>query len=160
MKSLLAEVVGHRGAAADAPENTLPAFVRAAEQGAAMVEFDAKLTADGAVILMHDDTLERTTSGRGAVATTPLAAIQALDAGAWFGPAWRGTKVPTLEQAVHGFAEARGLKMGDVVNPVRVATTGQGVGPGLYDCLAIPGRDACRARISQTLEMLRSEGPH
>ena len=61
----------------------------------------------------------------------------------------------TLEQAVHAYAERTGRKMGDVVNPLRVAVTGQGVGPGLYDCLAILGRDACVARIRQTLESLK-----
>ena len=61
----------------------------------------------------------------------------------------------TLEKAVHEYAERTGRKMGDVVNPLRVAVTGQGVGPGLYDCLVILGRDACRARIRQTLEMLQ-----
>jgi nondiscriminating glutamyl-tRNA synthetase len=61
----------------------------------------------------------------------------------------------TLEKAVHAYAERTGRKMGDVVNPLRVAVTGQGVGPGLYDCLAILGRDACLARIRQTLESLK-----
>jgi glutamyl-tRNA synthetase len=61
----------------------------------------------------------------------------------------------TLEKAVHAYAERTGRKMGDVVNPLRVAVTGQGVGPGLYDCLAILGRDVCRARIQQTLESLK-----
>jgi glutamyl-tRNA synthetase len=60
----------------------------------------------------------------------------------------------TLEQAVHEYAERTGRKMGDVVNPLRVATTGQGVGPGLYDCLFILGRDTCRGRIARTLAML------
>ena len=60
----------------------------------------------------------------------------------------------TLEASVRAFAEDRGLGMGQVVNPLRVATTGQGVGPGLYDCLVILGRDACRARIASTLAML------
>jgi nondiscriminating glutamyl-tRNA synthetase len=60
----------------------------------------------------------------------------------------------TLETAIHAYAERSGRKMGDVVNPVRVAVTGQGVGPGLYECLVILGRDACRARISQTISML------
>ena len=64
--------------------------------------------------------------------------------------------VPTLEKAVHDYAESRGLGLGLVVNALRVATTGQGVGPGLYDCLAILGRDACRARIADALEMLRT----
>ncbi len=62
--------------------------------------------------------------------------------------------VSTLEKAVHDYGERSGRKMGDVVNPLRVAVTGQGVGPGLYDCLAILGRDECRRRIAQTLEML------
>jgi nondiscriminating glutamyl-tRNA synthetase len=60
----------------------------------------------------------------------------------------------TLEQAVHDYAERTGRKMGDVVNPLRVAVTGQGIGPGLYDCLVILGRETCRARIRQALEML------
>ena len=63
--------------------------------------------------------------------------------------------VATLEKAVHAYAERTGRKMGDVVNPLRVAVSGQAVGPGLYDCLAILGRDVCRARISQTLKMLQ-----
>jgi glutamyl-tRNA synthetase len=62
--------------------------------------------------------------------------------------------LPTLEKAVHEFAERTGRKMGDVVNPLRVATTGQGVGPGLYDCLFILGRDACLERIAQTRQQL------
>jgi nondiscriminating glutamyl-tRNA synthetase len=62
--------------------------------------------------------------------------------------------LPTLEKAVADYAQRTGRKMGDVVNPLRVAVTGQGVGPGLYDCLVILGRDTCRSRIAQTLEML------
>ncbi len=61
----------------------------------------------------------------------------------------------TLEKAVHDYAERSGRKMGDVVNPLRVAVTGQGVGPGLYDCLVILGREACRERIRRALEMLQ-----
>jgi glutamyl-tRNA synthetase len=64
----------------------------------------------------------------------------------------------TLEKAVHDYAGRTGRKMGDVVNPLRVATTGQGVGPGLYDCLFIIGKDACRARIAGTLAMLEGGG--
>ena len=64
--------------------------------------------------------------------------------------------VAALEVATHQYAEARGQTMGTVVNALRVATTGQGVGPGLYDCLAILGRDTCRSRIAQTLAMLQN----
>jgi nondiscriminating glutamyl-tRNA synthetase len=60
----------------------------------------------------------------------------------------------TLEKVVHEYAERTNRKMGDVVNPLRVAVTGQGVGPGLYDCIFILGRDTCLARIRQTLDML------
>jgi glutamyl-tRNA synthetase len=67
--------------------------------------------------------------------------------------------LPTLERAVHEVAESSGRKMGDVVNPLRVATTGQGVGPGLYDCLAILGRDSCRARIAQSIALIEAAGP-
>ncbi len=63
----------------------------------------------------------------------------------------------TLEKVIHAYAERSGRKIGDVVNPLRVATTGQGVGPGLYDCLSILGRETCRARIAQTLDMLKAE---
>jgi glutamyl-tRNA synthetase len=65
--------------------------------------------------------------------------------------------VPTLEKAVHDYAERTGRKMGEVVNALRVATTGQGVGPGLYDCLAILGRETCRARIEAALTLLSGE---
>jgi nondiscriminating glutamyl-tRNA synthetase len=65
--------------------------------------------------------------------------------------------VATLEKAVHDYATSHSLPMGQVVNPIRVATTGQGVGPGLYDCLAILGRESCRARIASTLTMLEAD---
>jgi glycerophosphoryl diester phosphodiesterase len=101
----LPEVVGHRGAAAAAPENTLESLRLAAEHGAGMVEFDAKLTADGIAILMHDDTLDRTTSGQGRVDGTSWAEIQCLDAGAWFGAGWKDSRVPSLEEAIRALDE-------------------------------------------------------
>ncbi len=96
----LPKVIGHRGAAASAPENTLESIRRAHLLGARWVEFDTKLTADGAVVLMHDETLERTTNGRGRVARTLYRAIAKLDAGRWFGPAFAGARVPRLEAAL------------------------------------------------------------
>jgi glutamyl-tRNA synthetase len=63
----------------------------------------------------------------------------------------------SLEKAIHDYADRSGRKMGDVVNPLRIAITGQGVGPGLYDCLFILGRETCRARIAQTLALLQSD---
>jgi glycerophosphoryl diester phosphodiesterase len=101
----LPRVIGHRGAAAYAPENTLEGIREAAQRGARWVEFDAKLTGDGVVILMHDDTLDRTTNGRGPVAGTSFSDIGHLDAGTWFGEAWRGTRVPRLADALALLAE-------------------------------------------------------
>ena len=95
-------VIAHRGASHRAPENTLEAFRLALEEGADGVELDAKLTADGAVIVLHDPTLGRTTDGRGRPGEINLEQIQRLDAGSWKGTMFRGARVPTL-QAV--FAE-------------------------------------------------------
>src|SRR5262245_41566675 len=101
----LPRLIGHRGAAALAPENTLAGFEAAARSGAGWVEFDAKLTRDGVVVLIHDDTLERTTNGSGLVAAADYAALRTLDAGGWFGPQWRGAAVPRLDEALHRLAE-------------------------------------------------------
>jgi glycerophosphoryl diester phosphodiesterase len=101
----LPKVIGHRGAAASAPENTLESIRRANQLGARWVEFDAKLTADGVVILMHDETLERTTNGRGRVARTPYRTIAKLDAGRWFGAGFAGARVPRLDAALDLVAE-------------------------------------------------------
>jgi glycerophosphoryl diester phosphodiesterase len=101
----LPPVIGHRGAAGAAPENTLAGIRKARELGATWIEFDVKLTKDGDPILFHDDCLERTTDGRGAVATTTLANIRRLDAGGWFGAAFCGEPVPTLQQALALCAE-------------------------------------------------------
>ena len=108
-KRHLPKVIGHRGAAKAAPENTLVSMREAKRQGAAWVEIDAKLTADNKVILLHDDLLDRTTSGTGAAAQASLAEIRGLDAGAWFAPAFAGEKVPTLEELV---AEVLSLGLG------------------------------------------------
>ena len=90
-------MIGHRGAAGAAPENTLASIRKARELGASWIEFDVKLTKDGQAILFHDDCLERTTDGRGAVAATTLAEIRRLDAELVRRAAFRGEPVPTLE---------------------------------------------------------------
>jgi glycerophosphoryl diester phosphodiesterase len=96
----LPPVIGHRGAAASAPENTLAAFRRARALGCLWVEFDARLTGDDAVILLHDPRLDRTTNGRGRAGRLPLAAIRHYDAGRWFAPDFAGERVPTLDEAL------------------------------------------------------------
>src|SRR5205823_8567532 len=74
-------IVGHRGASTHRPENTLPSFELAAEQGADAIELDVHLTADGQLAVIHDPTLERTTDLSGAIADMPMDAIRTADAG-------------------------------------------------------------------------------
>ena len=94
------QVIGHRGAALAAPENTLESFREAARQGATWVEFDVGLSADGEVFVLHDDTLDRTTNGRGPAHALPMAELKKLDAGFWFGKKFEGAKLPTLAETV------------------------------------------------------------
>ena len=88
--------VAHRGYSAVAPENTLPAFAAAVRAGATLVEFDVRTTADDVPVVIHDRTVDRTTSGSGHVGDLPYAEVAALDAGTWFSPAYAGVAVPTL----------------------------------------------------------------
>lgn len=107
------KIIGHRGARALAPENTLDGLRTAAAQGVRYVEFDAKLTRDGIVILMHDEMLDRTTDGTGAVADTDYATIARLDAGSklgsQYGRQFAPARVPTLVETI---AELERLGMG------------------------------------------------
>jgi glycerophosphoryl diester phosphodiesterase len=89
-------VCAHRGAGRLVPENTLAAIRAGASFGQRMFEFDVKLSRDGVPILLHDATLERTTSGRGPADALGFAELARLDAGAWHGPAWAGEPMPTL----------------------------------------------------------------
>ena len=91
-------VIAHRGDKANAPENTLAAFKLAAEKSADAIEFDVKLTADEQVIVLHDQTVDRTTNGTGNVSRLPFAALRDLDAGAWFSEQFRGERIPTLDE--------------------------------------------------------------
>ncbi|WP_051609121.1 glycerophosphodiester phosphodiesterase family protein [Fodinicurvata fenggangensis] len=101
----LPKIIGHRGAAGLAPENTLAGFRKTVETGVRMIELDAKLTSDSHVIVFHDETLERTTDGQGAVAETSYEAIAKLDAGRWFAPEYEGTRVPLLSDTLDYFRE-------------------------------------------------------
>jgi glycerophosphoryl diester phosphodiesterase len=98
-------VIGHRGAAGLAPENTLAALRAAAAAGVRWVELDVALTFDGVPVLMHDDRLERTTDGEGRLAETKAIDLVRLDAGSWFAPRFLGQRVPSLAEAIHELAE-------------------------------------------------------
>lgn len=92
-------VAAHRGGGTLAPENTLAALCVGAGFGHTMVEFDAKLSADDIAFLLHDDTVERTSNGRGAAAQLRYAQIAAFDAGSWCDPRFEGEHMPTLAEA-------------------------------------------------------------
>ena len=100
--------IAHRGAAADAPENTLAAFELALGQGADGIEFDVQFSADGVPVVIHDARVDRTTSGSGRVADHSLRALRRLDAGSWFNrrypararPRYVGRKIPLLAEVL------------------------------------------------------------
>ena len=92
-------VIAHRGGGTLAPENTLGAIRHGASLGFRGVEFDVMLTGDSTPVLIHDETLERTTDGKGEVARTPYHEIAKFDAGRWLAERWGGERVPTFEAA-------------------------------------------------------------
>jgi glycerophosphoryl diester phosphodiesterase len=117
-------VIAHRGFSAEAPENTLAAVRAAIAAGADMVEVDVTLTADGEVVVIHDDTLDRTTNGSGKVAEHPLEQLLQLDAGSWFSLRFRGERIPTLAQLLD---EVRGRILINVeIKPEAVGEEAEG----------------------------------
>jgi glycerophosphoryl diester phosphodiesterase len=108
-------ILGHRGAAGDAPENTLVSFRRGLELGAHIIESDVHLTRDGVPVLAHDDRVDRTTEGSGRIAELTIGALRELDAGYRFEPPeggsfpfrGQGVRIPTLEEAFDVLPDAR-----------------------------------------------------
>jgi glycerophosphoryl diester phosphodiesterase len=118
----------HRGVAQLAPENTLAAVKKAIEYGLDMVEIDVHLTADGKIVVIHDGTLDRTTTGKGPVAKATLEEIRKLNAGRWFGPMYAGEKVPTLAEVlelckgkIRVKIDAKGIDPKRLANEVRAS---------------------------------------
>lgn len=101
----LPKIIGHRGAAAHAPENTLAGFRKAAAFGLRWVEFDVMLTLDGVAVAHHDHSLERTTGLDQAVAHTLHAHLDGIDAGAWFHDHFEGETIPALGEVLAVLAE-------------------------------------------------------
>jgi glycerophosphoryl diester phosphodiesterase len=113
-------IIAHRGASGHAPEHTFAAYDRALEMGAHYIEQDLQQTADGELVVIHDDTLDRTTDGSGPVSALTLAQLRGLDAGSWFDPAFAGARVPTLDEVFarygHGaryYIETKAPEMAD-----------------------------------------------
>ena len=94
------QIIAHRGASYDAPENTLAAFSEAWQQGADGLETDIRLTCDGAIVCLHDATATRTTGTELAIAESALPECRRLDAGRWKGPQWAGERIPLLSEVL------------------------------------------------------------
>jgi glycerophosphoryl diester phosphodiesterase len=140
-KSML--VIGHRGASGHAPENTLAAFRKAVALGATFIETDLQLSRDAHFVAIHDDTVNRTTNGKGAVHDLTLAQLRNLDAGSWFGSEFSGERIPTLEEILQ-FS-----KKNDVVFYLEVKPTGSWGGEhALIGALRESGEIARAAVIS------------
>ncbi|WP_054958495.1 glycerophosphodiester phosphodiesterase family protein [Paenibacillus dakarensis] len=91
-------IAGHRGWKSAYPENTLLSFYMALELGVQMIEFDLRLSKDKCLMVIHDETVDRTTNGMGRVRDYTLAELKQLDAGGWFSPTFEGLKIPTLDE--------------------------------------------------------------
>lgn len=158
-------VVGHRGAAGIAPENTRASFTAALDCGAEWIELDVRFTRDGEPVVIHDETLERTTDGTGPVREIKLAGIAGLDAGRWFDGRFAGERVPTLGQALACISGRAGVNIevkdcgeaGSEEGPAgRVLPAGEGgvaAGPGRG-----PGFGSVATAVSRILAEVRSAG--
>ncbi len=104
------EIWAHRGASAIFPENTMLAFVEAWRSGADAIELDVQRTRDGELVVIHDETLNRTTNGRGYVYSSSYSWIKTLDAGEKIHPRFRGEKVPTLREVLD-FIQSTGMRL-------------------------------------------------
>lgn len=128
------QIIAHRGASGEAPENTLAAFRRALEIGVDAVELDVHLSADEEPVVTHDSLLGRTNDGAGLVKDLPLEAIRRLDAGRWFDERFAGERIPTLAEALELLGEVRvivEIKNGPIFYPriaARVADVVQAAG--------------------------------
>ena len=119
-------ILAHRGASAEAPENTLVAFRRARELGADGVELDVTLTRDHVPVVIHDDTVDRTTDGHGSVSAMTVLEIKHLDAGKWKSQEFLGEAIPTLAEVFDAFAKwtkGPGTERRGVINVELKSTT-------------------------------------
>lgn len=123
--------LAHRGFSANYPENTMAAFRAAVDAGCDGLELDVHLSADGEVVVLHDDTLERTTDGFGPVSARSLAELQALDAGSWMSPRFAGEHIPHLDEVLALAAET-----GILLN-IEIKNTGEYNAPLVEKVLAM-----------------------
>jgi glycerophosphoryl diester phosphodiesterase len=156
-------IIAHRGDSAHRPENTLAAFASALEVGADLVEFDVQLTRDGHVVVLHDPTLDRTTTGTGRLVERTLAEVRALSAGypQLWGSAYPGERVPTLAEAL-GFLRERSRVMIEIKIDAVTADAEGGVEARTIDEVRRAGMDKDVVLISfsrTALQRCRQQAP-
>lgn len=150
-------IAGHRGDRAQAPENTLPAIEAALAGNMVFVEVDVRMSSDGIPVLIHDETVDRTTDGVGRVDSLSLAELQALDAGSWYSPAYAGTRIPTLSEFFALLAGSRTkamIELKGVWSAESIATLSV-----LVEEHAVGNRTVAASFESETLRALLSEAP-
>jgi glycerophosphoryl diester phosphodiesterase len=162
----------HRGGGVLAPENTMAAMRTGKDHGFCAVEFDVKLSGDSVAMLMHDDTLERTSDGRGRVADLTMLELEKLDAGSWYSPAFRGEPIPRFSAVAH-FLHGLGIMANVEIKPCagrdaetgsKVATLcaelwGDRVVKPLVSSFSLPALEAARAAVPELLMGLLVEKP-
>ncbi|MDK6401088.1 glycerophosphoryl diester phosphodiesterase [Pauljensenia sp. UMB1235] len=109
-------IFAHRGASSLAPENTIASFAKAAEVGARWFEFDVDIIGDGSLIVIHDDKLQRTTTGKGGYYNLSFSDIRKLDAGKWFSDTYRFERIPEVADVI-SFANSTNMGMNLEIKP-------------------------------------------
>jgi glycerophosphoryl diester phosphodiesterase len=155
-------VVAHRGMAAGFPENTLAAYRNAASLGFSAIEIDLRATADGHIVIMHDDTVDRTTNGSGRVDQMTLAEIKSLDAGSYIDPKFADLRVPTYQEVLEalrgsGVRLVLDIKEDDALDDERVVRLTERYG-AIHDVLVGPRSVAGLQRFRELNPALKTLG--
>jgi glycerophosphoryl diester phosphodiesterase len=150
-------IIAHRGASQQAPENTVPAIAKALDAGVAMVALEVQKSRDNQPVVLADVRLDRTTNGSGRVARLTAAEIGALDAGSWFNPAFAGTKVPTLAEALAAIGRKARLML--LVPETRAGTPWAGELAKALKARATPADDVLVFTDSDSLKSFREVAP-
>ncbi|MEA3231939.1 MAG: glycerophosphodiester phosphodiesterase family protein [Thermodesulfobacteriota bacterium] len=127
-------LVAHRGFRANYPENTMIAFKAGVDAGAQMVELDVHMTRDRELVVIHDDTLDRTTDGKGRVDEHTLSELKKLDAGHWFHPRFAGERIPTLREVLRELSR-RALINIEIKSDYGQPRVSSGIEEGVLDLL-------------------------
>lgn len=156
-------IFAHRGASTLAPENTMAAFVKAFEVGARWFEFDVDIMGDGTLLVIHDDTLDRTTNGSGSYAELGFSDLRRLDAGAWFSPTYRFERIPECASVIEfGNAHRMGMNLeikpnlgSDEVRAQLIENVAKAT-----DAVADPSRFIVSSFDGRLLAMMKEQRPH